>query len=78
MRFRVTEVEAHYTPDGWPVPAHLRWQGVTLRIVDHGRRWRAEDGIHLLVMVEDGRVFELHTNGAAWRAALIAEPGHFV
>lgn len=78
MKFSVTEVEATYTPDGWPIPASVRWRGVTLRVIDVGRRWRADDGIHVLVRVTDGRVFELHTNGSLWRAALIAQPPNFV
>ncbi|MBN1966918.1 MAG: hypothetical protein JW910_19855 [Anaerolineae bacterium] len=78
MKFRVTEVEATFTPDGWPVTAWLRWDGETLPVSDMGRRWKAEDGIHLLVRVADERVFELHTNGALWRACLISEPSHMV
>ncbi len=78
MKFSVTEVEATYTPDGWPRPSSVRWRGVTLDVVDVGRRWRADDGIHVLVRVDDGRVFELHTNGSLWRAALVAQPPNFV
>lgn len=78
MKFSVTQVEAIFTPEGWPVPTSLRWEGVTLPVVDTGRRWRAKDGIHLLARVPDGRVFELHTNGSLWRAAVIAEPPRFV
>lgn len=78
MKFHVTQVEATFTPDGWPVPTRLRWNGMTLPVIDVGRRWRAADGIHILVRVPDGRVFELHTNGALWRAALISQPPQFV
>jgi hypothetical protein len=76
MRFRVTEVDATYTPDGWPQPAWLLWEGEWLRVIDVGRRWKADDGIHVLVRVPDSRVFELHTNGALWRASVIAGPPH--
>jgi hypothetical protein len=78
MRFRVTEVEATYTPDGWPHPHSIRWSGVTLPVIDVGRRWRDDDGVHILVRVPDGRVFELHTNGSRWRASVIAEPPEYV
>ena len=78
MMFRVTVVEAEYTPDGWPVPSSVLWEGETLPVIDVGRRWRADDGIHMLVRVLDGRVFELHTNGSLWRAAVIAEPPRWV
>jgi hypothetical protein len=77
MKFSVTEVTAYYTPDGWPVPSSVRWNGVTLAIIDHGRRWQHDDGIHMLVMVEDGRVFELHTNGSLWRAQVVSDPNQF-
>ncbi len=78
MKFQVTQVEARYTPDGWPIPQSLLWEGETLRIIDVGRRWKADDGIHLLARVADQRVFELHTNGSLWRASLVAEPPHSV
>lgn len=74
MTFRVTTVEATYSPDGWPVPSSLRWEGAILRVVDIGRRWQSADGIHLLARVPDGRVFELHTNGSLWRACVVAAP----
>lgn len=77
MTDHLTTVEARYTPDGWPVPTAMDWEGARLRVLDVGRRWRAEDGIHVLVRVPDGRVFELHTNGAVWRARVISEPPHF-
>jgi hypothetical protein len=77
MRFRVTEVQATYTPDGWPIPSSLRWNGEALPVIDVGRRWRGEDGIHILGRVADGRVFELHTNGSLWRAAVLSAPPHY-
>jgi hypothetical protein len=74
MRFRVTTVEAVIAPDGWPLPSSLLWEGEHLPVLEVGRRWQQADGTHLLVRVLDGRVFELHTNGPLWRAAVIAEP----
>jgi len=70
-------VEATWTPDGWPVPISLTWHDATLAVQDVGRRWKADDGIHLLARVAGGRVFELHTNGARWRGRIVsAPPGH--
>jgi hypothetical protein len=77
VRFRVTTVEAVFTPDGWPVPRSVMWGGEQLTVVDTGRRWRTDDGIHVLALVSDGRVFELHTNGSLWRAALVSRPPRF-
>jgi len=74
MSFLVIEVEAVYSPDGWPRPLSLRWCGETLPVTDVGRRWKSENGIHILARVPDDRVFELYTNGAIWRARVIAYP----
>jgi len=74
MTFRVTEVEAIYSPDGWPRPITLLWNGEMLPVIDVGRRWKTEGGIHILARVPDERVFELSTNGALWRTRVIAYP----
>jgi hypothetical protein len=76
--FRVTEVEATFTAEGQPLPHSMQWEGETLPVAERGRRWHTEDGLHMLVLVDDGRVFELHTNGAVWRAALVSSPQRFV
>lgn len=78
MRYRVIEVEATFSHDGWPRPRQLRWEGETLAVVDTGRRWRDDDGIHVLVRVRDDRVFELHTNGSLWRGCVLSEPPQIV
>ena len=77
MKFRVTEVSAVFTSDGWPVPSQVRWEGAYLDVLNVGRRWREDDGIHVLALVTDGRVFELHTNGSLWRARVVSEPSRF-
>jgi hypothetical protein len=74
MRFRVTTVEATFTPEGWPVPSSVLWDGEVWTVIEIGRRWRQADGVHVLVRVTGGKVFELHTNGSSWRAAIIADP----
>ena len=78
MKFRVITVEAVLASDGWPQPLTLRWQGETLTVTEIGRRWQADNGLHVLVRVTDGRVFELHTNGTLWRAQALAAPPHVV
>ncbi len=74
MNWEETQVEATFTTSGDPIPRSLTWQGETLSIVGSGRRWKAEDGYHLLARVGDGRVFELHTNLAKWWACLRSAP----
>ncbi len=77
MSFYPTDVEATYTSDGWPIPVRLHWAGEALPVVDVGRRWKSDDGIHILVRVPDGRVFELQTNGSTWQAKILSAPPHF-
>jgi hypothetical protein len=74
MSFQLVEVEATYTSDGWPVPSSLTWEGDKLAVVEAGRRWKTEDGIHLMIRAADGRVFELHTNGSLWWATVVSSP----
>jgi len=77
VKFRPASVTATYTPDGWPIPSSLTWEGAALSVVDLGRRWRADDGVHLLARVADGRVFELRADGGRWWAALVSQPARF-
>lgn len=74
MSFESVEVEATYSPDGWPTPSRLLWRGDLLPVLDVGRRWKEDDGIHLLARLPGGRVLELHTNGARWWARAVSEP----
>lgn len=74
MSFETVEVEATYSPDGWPRPSAVLWRGDLLRVSDVGRRWKEMDGIHLLARLADDRVLELHTNGAHWWARVVSEP----
>jgi hypothetical protein len=53
------EVVAHFDKQGEIWPVSLIWQGRKYQVVSHGRRWRDERGLHILVMVPVERVFEL-------------------
>ncbi|HML22745.1 MAG TPA: hypothetical protein PKD09_13935 [Aggregatilinea sp.] len=68
------EVEAVWSADGWPQPARVLWHGDLLAVIDVGRRWKDDDGIHLLARLADGRVLELHTNGARWWGRTVSAP----
>lgn len=72
--FHAVEIEATFTPNGWPLPHSLQWEGKTLPVIELGRHWRAEDRVHVLALVNDGRVFELITDGSRWWAALVSVP----
>lgn len=64
--------DATFTPDGRPHPQAITWQGALLPVVETGRRWAAADGLHFLVRVRDGRVFELSTHAGGWAARLLS------
>jgi hypothetical protein len=53
------QVSAHFDLDGKITPTVFTWQGHQYTIESIGRRWRDEQGTHILVMIPGGRVFEL-------------------
>jgi hypothetical protein len=76
------EVEADRTLDGLLRPRAFRWEGRRIAVRSWGRTWDDDDGRHILVMSESGRVFELGYEPltAAWRlihrpAMFLARPG---
>lgn len=68
--FEHCEVEATFTLDGMPKPHVIIWSGQRLVVTDYGRIWRTDDGLFMLVRVQDGRGFQLWYNGALWQARL--------
>lgn len=53
------EVTAHFDEGGKIMPLSFTWKSSRYQIESVGRRWSAEDGQHILVMVPGGRIFEL-------------------
>jgi hypothetical protein len=53
------EVTAHFDTSGRVTPTSFVWQSRAYRIEDTGRRWEAQDGLHILVMVANNRAFHL-------------------
>lgn len=53
------EVTAHFDTQGKATPLRFTWQGSVYPIESVGRHWKAEDLLHILVMVPEGRIFEL-------------------
>jgi hypothetical protein len=53
------EVTARYDKEGKVTPLRFTWQGKEYVVEGTGRRWQAQDGLHLLVMAAGERVFEL-------------------
>jgi len=65
------EITVRYDKDGQPDPLSFTWQGHVYRVDHTGRRWTAEDGIHILVMDFSGRMFELLYAGTDGRWYLV-------
>jgi hypothetical protein len=53
------DVEVDRTRTDRRLPHAFHWQGKRVLIRSWGRAWDDEDGYHVLVMAESGRVFEL-------------------
>lgn len=53
------EVTAHFDQQGLLTPLHFSWKGKAYRVESSGRRWTDEAGQHILVMVTNGRIYEL-------------------
>jgi hypothetical protein len=53
------DVTAHFTPDGHVSPVSFTWQGKLYRVDSIGRRWKAKDGLHILVMTPGNRAYHL-------------------
>ena len=53
------EVKARFDLSGKVTPLSFTWQGREYLVEGTGRRWQAQDGLHLLVMAAGEKVFEL-------------------
>jgi len=70
-----TEVEARFGADGKITIRSLTWRWRTLPVVSHGRRWKADDGLHFLVMTTEERIFELvfDPDSGLWQVARVPD-----
>ena len=59
MELDLVEVTARFDRDGKVIPLRFNWKGQDFPVEGAGRRWKAEDGLHILVMAAGERVFEL-------------------
>lgn len=59
MALDLIEVIARFDLDGKVTPLRFTWKGQDYVVEGAGRRWQAEDGLHILVMAAGERVFEL-------------------
>lgn len=56
------DVTARFSPDGVVSPVNFTWEGRTYRVDSIGRRWKAKDGLHMLVMTPGNRAYHLVFN----------------
>ena len=63
------EISLHMDAQGPARPLTFTWRGSVYRVSAVGRRWQADDGEHILVMVAPAnRVFELlHPPSGLWQ-----------
>jgi hypothetical protein len=53
------EVTARFDELGRVTPLHFTWKGTVQRVEATGRQWTDTGGQHILVMVTNGRIYEL-------------------
>jgi len=53
------EVTARWNVEGSVTPLQFVWKGCIYTVESTGRQWNDPAGLHVLVMVPDGTVFEL-------------------
>ena len=68
------EVTARFDSKGAIHPIQLRWHGRKYLVEAAGRRWQAQDGLHILVLTPTGKAFELCFNGAEGRWYMVQTP----
>ena len=61
------EVTARFDEQGTITPLQFTWKGSVHRVESTGRRWVDADGLHILVMVVIGRMYELTYRSAEGR-----------
>ena len=71
------EVTARFDEHGTITPLHFTWKGSLQRVESTGRRWTDETGQHFLVMVMNGRIYEIiyKSREGHWFIRQ-GEPGH--
>jgi len=68
------EVTARFDKNGDIHPIQLRWQGRKYLVEAAGRRWQAQDGLHILVLTPSRRAFEICFNAAEGRWYMVQTP----
>jgi hypothetical protein len=68
------EVTARFDEYGTIHPQRLRWLGREYPVEAAGRRWQAQDGLHILVLTPTGRAFEICFNATEGRWYMVQTP----
>jgi hypothetical protein len=53
------DVTAEFDSQGRVTPLSFKWRSRSYHVTSTGRRWRAEDGYHVLIMTAGDKVFHL-------------------
>ena len=71
------EVTARFDVQGTITPLHFTWKGSMQQVESTSRRWTDEAGQHFLIMVTNGRIYELTYQSGEGRWFIVrGEPGH--
>lgn len=68
------EVTAHFDDHGTVTPLHFNWKGGHFRVESTGKRWSDDTGLHMLVMLSSGQIYELVFKGmeGCWYLARVS------
>ncbi len=53
------EVTARFDENGTIIPLHFTWKDSNFHVESTGRCWLDQAGLHILVMVSNGHIYEL-------------------
>ena len=70
------DLTARFDETGKIHPLSLRWQGREYRVETAGRRWQAEDGLHILLITSTGQAFEVLFHVVEGRWYLVQVPSN--
>lgn len=68
MGIELVQVQARWKHEGRFEPIQFMWKDKMYRVESTGRSWEDAEGIHVLCMIAEGKVYELifRLNPAGW------------
>ena len=66
-------VEAHFLPDGQPIPRKVNWDSEEHLVLATGRTWQEAGQHHMLVQLSGHLTLELKYDGT-WSGRVVSKP----